>query len=46
MPQLIQEFILWYQNEVKSLHFIERAARVHSEFVKTHPFVDGNVRTA
>jgi len=27
-------------------HPIERAARLHSDFVKIHPFVDGNGRTA
>ena len=28
------------------MHPIERAARVHGEFVKIHPFIDGNGRTA
>jgi len=27
-------------------HPLERAARLHSDFVKVHPFVDGNGRTA
>lgn len=27
-------------------HPLERAARLHSDFVKIHPFVDGNGRTA
>lgn len=28
------------------LHPVERAARLHTDFVKIHPFVDGNGRTA
>lgn len=29
-----------------NLHTVERAARLHVDFVKIHPFVDGNGRTA
>jgi len=39
-------FIDWYKNEAGALHPVERAARVHSDFVKIHPFVDGNGRTS
>lgn len=39
-------FINWYATQADSLHPVERAARVHGEFVKIHPFVDGNGRTA
>ncbi|MDA3938680.1 MAG: Fic family protein [Spirochaetia bacterium] len=39
-------FIDWYKNEAGDLHPVERAARVHSDFVKIHPFVDGNGRTS
>jgi Fic family protein len=39
-------FIAWYENEGTKLHPVERAARVHADFVKIHPFVDGNGRTA
>jgi Fic family protein len=39
-------FIDWYATQADSLHPVERAARVHGEFVKIHPFVDGNGRTA
>lgn len=39
-------FITWYETEGLTLHPVERAARVHVDFVKVHPFVDGNGRTA
>ena len=42
----MQSFISWYQTEGASLHPVERAARVHADFVKIHPFVDGNGRTS
>lgn len=46
VPEQMQAFIRWYQQEAKNLHPVERAARVHGEFVKIHPFIDGNGRTA
>jgi Fic family protein len=39
-------FIAWYENHGVNLHPVERAARVHADFVKIHPFVDDNGRTA
>jgi Fic family protein len=39
-------FINWCQNQASALHPVERAARVHADFVKIHPFVDGNGRTS
>ena len=44
--ELMENFITWYQTEAMALHPVERAARVHSDFVKIHPFVDGNGRTS
>lgn len=38
--------ICWCGAEGLSLHPVERAARIHADFVKIHPFVDGNGRTA
>ena len=38
--------MLWYNNESKNIHPIERAAILHGEFVSIHPFIDGNGRTA
>ncbi|MDZ4289533.1 MAG: Fic family protein [Prosthecobacter sp.] len=46
IPELMERFITWYREEAMSLHPVERAARVHSDFVKIHPFVDGNGRTS
>lgn len=40
------KFIEWYKTKAPSLHPVERAARIHSDFVKIHPFTDGNGRTA
>jgi len=42
----IETFINWYRDEAKKLHPIERACRVHVDFVGIHPFSDGNGRTA
>lgn len=46
IPEKMAAFFDWYSNEAPALHPIERAARVHGEFVKIHPFVDGNGRTS
>ncbi|MFW2150696.1 Fic family protein [Acinetobacter gyllenbergii] len=40
------QFIDWYNMEAHTLHPIERAAKVHADFVGIHPFVDGNGRTS
>lgn len=42
----MEKFIKWYEEEGIMLNPIERAARVHVDFVKIHPFIDGNGRTA
>ena len=46
VPSKIQDFIIWYQTDAMQMHPIERAARVHVDFVGIHPFVDGNGRTS
>ena len=46
VPSKIQEFIRWYKIDAMQMHPIERAARVHVDFVGIHPFVDGNGRTS
>jgi len=40
MAQLVD----WYNNDAHKLHPIERAAKVHADFVGIHPFIDGNGR--
>jgi Fic family protein len=39
-------FIRWYETVALALHPVERAARIHADFVKIHPFSDGNGRTS
>lgn len=46
VPDQMQELITHYENEWKNLHPAERAALLHCEFVRIHPFVDGNGRTS
>ena len=46
LKEEMDKFIEWYENKTSSLNLIEKAARVHGEFVKIHPFIDGNGRTA
>lgn len=43
---LMQRLIAEYQNEWKALHPIVKATLLHGEFVKIHPFIDGNGRTS
>jgi Fic family protein len=40
----MQQLIAWYES-AGDMHHIERAAELHTLFVKIHPFVDGNGRT-
>ena len=42
----MEEFIKNYNEKVTKLHPIELASFVHIEFVKIHPFLDGNGRTS
>jgi len=41
----LENLLNWYNNESKDLHPIERAAIFHAEFIRIHPFPDGNGRT-
>ena len=42
----MENFFEWYMTTAQYLHPVERAARVHADFVNIHPFTDGNGRTA
>lgn len=42
----MQRLIAEYQNEWKTIHPIVKATLLHGEFVKIHPFIDGNGRTS
>lgn len=46
VPQQMEQFINWLQQDAQNLHPVERAARAHGELVKIHPFTDGNGRTS
>jgi Fic family protein len=43
---LMQKLIAEYQNDWQDYHPILRATLLHGEFVKIHPFIDGNGRTS
>jgi Fic family protein len=44
--ELMQRLIAEYQNEWKTIHPVVKATLLHGEFVKIHPFIDGNGRTS
>ncbi|MHC5082644.1 MAG: Fic family protein [Planctomycetota bacterium] len=46
VAEQMDAFIAWYNQQATALHPVERAARIHCDFVKIHPFVDGNGRTS
>lgn len=46
VPDQMEQLLMWYHGEGQSLHVVKRAAILHVDFVKIHPFVDGNGRTA
>ena len=47
VPFLMKEFVSWLNSKfVKELHPVLMSGIAHYEFVRIHPFVDGNGRTA
>lgn len=46
VSEQMKELMNWYHGEAQRLHPVERSAILHSLFVKIHPFIDGNGRTA
>jgi len=46
LNDLMQKMIAEYKSEWQQFHPVIRATLLHGEFVKIHPFIDGNGRTA
>lgn len=46
LNELMQKMIASYNSEWNKFHPVVRATILHGEFVKIHPFIDGNGRTA
>lgn len=46
VAEQMEAFVAWHESHRSVLHPVELAARMHVDFVKIHPFVDGNGRTA
>ena len=46
LDYLMQKFIHEYKKECSDIHPVVKATLLHGEFVKIHPFIDGNGRTA
>lgn len=46
LNDLMQRLFIEYEEEWRDYHPIVKATLLHGEFVKIHPFVDGNGRTA
>lgn len=46
VPEQMAALMRWYDTEAAALHPVARATKLHVDFVKIHPFVDGNGRTA
>lgn len=46
VPERMTTLLQTYETDWQPLHPVERAARLHIDFVGIHPFVDGNGRTA
>lgn len=46
VPKLMTDLVLWARQQRGKVHPLVIAAVMHAEFVKIHPFDDGNGRTA
>ena len=46
LHELMQKLMLEYNKEWTEFHPVIKACLLHGEFVKIHPFIDGNGRTA
>lgn len=46
LPKLMERLVEKVEKEWSTLHPVEPAAKGQAEFVKIHPFIDGNRRTS
>ncbi|NJN50169.1 MAG: Fic family protein [Polaribacter sp.] len=46
LNKLMEDLLLWYNENKTKLHPIELAALMHLKLVTIHPFIDGNGRTS
>ena len=46
LAEKMAQLLDWYHTQAHALHPIERAAKIHADFVGIHPFIDGNGRTS
>ena len=46
IPELMKEYITWYDNNKESMHPVLLSAHLHEKLVTIHPFIDGNGRTS
>jgi Fic family protein len=46
VPQLMEEYFAFYNEQKNILHPVVLAAEMHERLVTVHPFIDGNGRTA
>lgn len=46
LAEKMAQWLDWYPTQAHALHPIERAAKVHADFVGIHLFIDGNGRTS
>lgn len=46
LHELMQKLVVEYNKEWNAFHPVIKACLLHGEFVKIHPFIDGNGRTA
>jgi Fic family protein len=46
VPKLMEDLFAWYESQKDQLHPILLGAELHLQLLTTHPFIDGNGRTA
>ncbi|WP_235188530.1 Fic family protein [Catenovulum agarivorans] len=46
LEKLMEDFMLFFNNNKTTMHPVEMAAHLHQKLVNIHPFIDGNGRTS